>query len=146
MIPRVGQEVLVAFLDGDPDQPVIVGRVYNAVRTMPKEVTTPKHQTRSTWMSDTSDHEDNSYNEIRFEDEKSKEYVYVQAQRDMQKLVKRNETERTGQNRATVVGRSRTSIVAEVDATLVGVKYSLQMMDPPSQDGPQDPRISASPR
>jgi type VI secretion system secreted protein VgrG len=133
MIPRVGQEVLVSFFDGDPDQPVIVGRVHNAVRTLPKEATTPKHQTRSTWMSDTSDHADNSYNEIRFEDARAQEYVYVQAQRDMQKLVKRDETERTGENRALVVGKSRSSIVAGVDETLVGVKYSVQMMDPPSE-------------
>jgi type VI secretion system secreted protein VgrG len=131
-IPRVGQEVLVSFLDGDPDQPVIVGRVYNAVRPIPKEVTQPKHQTRSTWMSDTSDHTDNSYNEIRFEDEKTREYIYLQAQKDLQKLVKRDETERTGENRAELVGKNRSAIVAAIDATLVGVKHSVQIMEPPS--------------
>ena len=138
MIPRVGQEVLVSFFEGDPDQPVIVGRVYNAVRTMPKEALTPKYQTRSTWMSDTSDHVDASFNEIRYEDEKEKEFIYVQAQRDLQKLVKRNETERTGQNRATVIGGNRSTIVARIDATMVGTKYSLQMMEEPS---PSDLKI-----
>jgi type VI secretion system secreted protein VgrG len=131
MIPRIGQEVLVAFFEGDPDLPVVIGRAYNLVEPMPRELTMPDNMTRSTWMSDTSPHRDNSYNEIRYEDLEDKELIYVQAQRDLQKLVKRHETERTGQNRAAVVGRSRAAIVAEVDATLVGVKYSLQMMKPP---------------
>src|SRR6185369_15425234 len=67
------------------------------------------------------------------EDIQDQEFIYLQAQRDMQKLVKRHETERTGQNRAIVVGKSRAAIVAEVDAVMVGKKYSLQMMDKPSQ-------------
>lgn len=138
MIPRVGQEVLVAFYEGDPSLPVIVGRAYNTVEPLPGELATPKHMTRSAWRTDTSPHADDSYNEIRFEDEKDKEYVFLRAQRDLQKLVKHHETERTGQNRAALVGKDRRAIVAEVDATLAGVKYSLQMMDKPS---PSDLKI-----
>src|SRR5205823_5001514 len=117
-----------SFFEGDPDLPVVVGRTYNAVRPMPAESTDPKHQSRSTWMSDTTPHEDGHYSEIRFEDLQTKEYMFVRAERDLQKLVKRDETERTGENRAIVVGESRSAIVASIDATLVGVKYSLQMM------------------
>ncbi len=52
VIPRIGQEVLVGFLEGDPDQPVIVGRVFNATQRVPYKL--PDHKTRSTWKSDSS--------------------------------------------------------------------------------------------
>ena len=134
LIPRIGQEVLVSFLEGDPDQPVIIGRVYNAREAIPAELELPRYDTRSTWMSDTSKHEDNAFNEIRFEDANDKQFIFLQAQKDHQKLVKRNETERTSQNRAILVGKSRSAIIAAVDTTLVGEKYSLQMMKKPTPD------------
>jgi type VI secretion system secreted protein VgrG len=132
VLPRIGQEVLVAFLDGDPDHPLVVGRVHNAVQQTPKEQELPRYLTRTSWMSDTSPHEGASFNVIRFEDKKDEEVVFFQAQRDMQKLVKHDETERTGQNRATLVGASRFAVVAEADTTLVGHKYSLQAMVKPT--------------
>jgi type VI secretion system secreted protein VgrG len=131
MVPRVGQEVLVSYLDGDPDRPIIVGRKYNGTNLIASEQELPRYKTRSSWKSDTSPHEDNSYNELRFEDAIDDEFVYTQAQRDQQKLVKGNETERTGRNRATLVGGNRAVVVGAVDATLVGKKYSLQMIDSP---------------
>src|SRR4029450_2347722 len=48
-VPRVGQEVLIGFLAGDPDQPIVVGRVFNAVNQVPYKL--PEHKTRSTWKS-----------------------------------------------------------------------------------------------
>ena len=66
-IPRIGQEVLVSFLEGDPDRPVITGRVYNANQMPP--YTLPDYQTRSTFMSRSSKGGGASnYNELRFED------------------------------------------------------------------------------
>jgi type VI secretion system secreted protein VgrG len=132
MIPRVGQEVLVAYEDGDPDLPIIVGRAYDVTRPVPYAL--PEHETKSLWKTKTSPAKDNAYNELRFEDKAKDELVYIQAERDYQELVKQNETERTGESRATVVGKNRDSIVGKVDATLVGEKYSLQIMDKPREE------------
>jgi type VI secretion system secreted protein VgrG len=147
VIPRIGQEVLVAFFDGDPDQPVIVGRAYNASKTVP--YTLPDHKTRSTWKSDSTP-KSQGYSEIRFEDKKGDELVYVQAQRDLQKLVKHNETERTGKSHMIVVGVDRGSVVGASDTTLVGEKYSVQMIAPPKEEdlkvlAQQDPKIEPLP-
>jgi type VI secretion system secreted protein VgrG len=130
-IPRIGQEVIVGFFEGDPDLPVIIGRVYNNTTRVPYKL--PDHKTKSAWKSSSSPGGDGS-NEIMFEDAKGNELVYVQAQKDLQKLVKNNETERVGANRTIQVGGNRTAVVAENDATLVGQKHRLmisQAKDPP---------------
>jgi type VI secretion system secreted protein VgrG len=130
-IPRVGQEVWVAFFEGDPDQPVVVGRAYNA--TQPHAYPLPGHKTKSSWKSDSTPKAE-GFNEVRFEDLHGKELVYLQAQRDLQKLVKHDETERTGKNRFIVVGDSRRALVVNSDATMVGERWSLQMVKPPRED------------
>ncbi|MFO0761044.1 MAG: type VI secretion system tip protein TssI/VgrG [Byssovorax sp.] len=132
-IPRIGQEVLVGFLEGDPDQPVVVGRVYNQVEQVPYKL--PQHKTRSTWKSDSSIGS-GGFNEIMFEDLKGKELVYMQAQKNLRKLVKHNETitvghnrqklvlmnetETTGMNRTEVTGVDRTEITGVNRTTIVG--------------------------
>lgn len=127
MIPRIGQEVLVGFFEGDPDQPLVIGRVFNNTTRVPYKL--PDHKTKSTWKSDSSPNSD-GFNEIMFEDAKGKELVYMQAQRDLQKLVKNNETERTGVNRTIVVGANRSTIVGANDSTMVGVKHRLTIAQP----------------
>jgi type VI secretion system secreted protein VgrG len=91
-IPRIGQEVLVGFLDGDPDQPVVVGRVFNAIQQVPYKL--PENKTVSGWKTNSTP-EGGGYNEIKLEDKKSLELIYIQAQRNLDKLVKNDETERT---------------------------------------------------
>jgi type VI secretion system secreted protein VgrG len=130
-IPRVGQEVLVAFYDGDPDQPVVVGRSHNTTQPVPYPL--PAHKTKSTWKSDSTPRAD-GYNEIRYDDAQARELVYLQAQRNLQKLVKRNETERTGHNRFVVVGKNRHAVVAASHTTLVGERWQLQIVEPPSEE------------
>ncbi len=88
-LPRVGQEVLVSFLAGDPDQPIVTGRVFNAAQPVPYPL--PKHKTRSTWQSRSSLGGE-GFNEVMFEDLKKKELVYVQAEKNLRKLVKNDET------------------------------------------------------
>jgi type VI secretion system secreted protein VgrG len=100
VIPRVGQEVLVGFLEGDPDQPVIVGRVYNATQGMPYKL--PEHRTRSTWKSDSSPGS-GGFNEIMFEDLAGKELVWEQAQKNRRRLVKHDETITVGHDRQKLV-------------------------------------------
>jgi type VI secretion system secreted protein VgrG len=130
LVPRVGHEVLVGYLEGDPDQPVVVGRVYNNVNRVPHKL--PDHKTRSTWKSDSSPHT-GGFNEILYEDKKGEELFYVQAELDLSKLVKREEVERTYENRVVVVGKDRSAVVKSVDATLVGGAWTQQMIAPPSE-------------
>ncbi len=133
VIPRIGQEVLVGFLAGDPDQPIIVGRVFNAKEQVPYKL--PDHKTRSTWKSDSSIGS-GGFNEIMFEDLKARELIYIQAQKDLRKLVKNNETitvgknrqkfvlvnetETTGANRTEVTGANRTEITGVNRLTIIG--------------------------
>ncbi len=92
-LPRIGQEVVVSFLEGDPDRPLITGSVYNAEQTVPYGL--PAEQTKSTVKSNTSKG-GGGFNEIRFEDKKGSEEVFVQAEKDMNRVVKNNDTLKVG--------------------------------------------------
>lgn len=101
-IPRIGQEVLVSFLEGDPDRPVITGRVYNADQMPP--YTLPDNQTRSTFMSRSSKGGGSSnYNEMRFEDLKGQEQIFMNAEKDMDLRVENDSREFIGANRHLIV-------------------------------------------
>jgi type VI secretion system secreted protein VgrG len=88
-IPRIGHEVIVSFLDGDPDQPIITGRTYHATNTPPYAL--PEHKTRTTLKTQT--HKGEGSNELRFEDEADKEQIYVHAQKNLDLLTENNRTE-----------------------------------------------------
>jgi type VI secretion system secreted protein VgrG len=92
-IPRIGQEVVVSFLEGDPDRPLVTGSVYNAEQTVP--YTLPDDQTKSTIKSNVSKG-GGGYNELRFEDLKDSEEVYLQAEKDMNRVVKNNDSLKVG--------------------------------------------------
>ena len=105
-IPRIGQEVIVSFLEGDPDRPIITGRVYNATQTVPYEL--PANQTRSTFMTRSSKGGSAStYNELRFEDKTGKEQVFVRAQFDQDNYVTNDSREWIGNNRSLVVTKDQ---------------------------------------
>ncbi|WP_162541435.1 type VI secretion system Vgr family protein, partial [Aggregatibacter aphrophilus] len=78
MIPRIGHEVIVDFLEGDPDQPIITGRTYHSTTEPPYNL--PEHKTRMTIKSKT--HKGNGFNELRFEDEKDREEIFIHAEKD----------------------------------------------------------------
>jgi type VI secretion system secreted protein VgrG len=84
-IPRVGQEVIVDFLGGDPDRPVIVGRLYTNLQRVPYPL--PANKTRSGWRSSSSPG-GGGFNELMFEDARGSELVRLQAERDFSGLVK----------------------------------------------------------
>ena len=101
-IPRIGQEVLVSFLEGDPDRPIITGRVYNAEQMPP--YTLPDNQTRSTFMSRSSkDGGSSNYNELRFEDKKGSEQIFINAEKDMDLRVENDSREFVGNDRSLIV-------------------------------------------
>jgi type VI secretion system secreted protein VgrG len=109
-IPRVGQEVLVSFLEGDPDRPIITGRVYNADQMPPYAL--PKYQTRSTFMSRSSTGGcASNYNEVRFEDLKEKEQIFINAERDMDLRVEKDSREFIGANRHLIVTANQQELV-----------------------------------
>lgn len=116
MHPRIGQEVLLTFLDGDPDRPIVTGRVYNEVQKVP--YTLPAAATVSTWKSQSSP-VTGGFNEIKFEDKAGMELVYTQAERDLNKLVKRDEVERTRRNRLSTVEGTEDNVVKGERKTLI---------------------------
>jgi len=107
-IPRIGQEVIVDFLDGDPDQPIITGRVYNGDAMPPQDL--PANKVRSTLRSNT--HKGSGFNELTMDDTTGKEHFYMKSQYD--------KTEEIGNNRNTSVGVDSTEIIGNNDAQIVG--------------------------
>jgi type VI secretion system secreted protein VgrG len=116
-LPRVGQEVIVDFLGGDPDRPIIVGRVYTNLQKTPYGL--PGNKTQSGWKSYSSP-ATGGYNEIKFEDAAGQELVYTQAEKDMQKLVKNNET--------TLIGNDRQSQIVGQEAQQIGKDFLKQVL------------------
>jgi type VI secretion system secreted protein VgrG len=103
-IPRIGQEVIVEFLEGDPDQPIITGRVYNAQAKPPYDL--PGNKTMSTLKSNSSKG-GQGFNEIRFEDKKGDEQIFVHAEKNEDIRVKNDAKEWIGQDRHLIVKRDQ---------------------------------------
>jgi type VI secretion system secreted protein VgrG len=99
-LPRITQEVIVDFLEGDPDQPLITGRVYNGENPTPYKL--PDEKTKSTLKSDSSKGS-KGFNEIRFEDKKGEEQVFVHAEKNMDIRVKNDVYEWVGRNTHLIV-------------------------------------------
>ncbi|RFQ02289.1 type VI secretion system tip protein VgrG [Pseudomonas putida] len=99
-IPRIGQDVIIQYVNADPDQPMITGRTYCGDQLPPYDL--PEHKTRMTIKSQT--HKGDGFNELRFEDELGKEEVFIHAQRDQNNVVGNDETTRVGRNRIEQVG------------------------------------------
>jgi len=98
--PRIGQEVIVDFLNGDPDRPIIMGRVYNDDQPIPfKSHTQSGFRTRSTPKGNAA-----NFNEFRFEDDKGKEQVYLHAERNLDVEGEADETRNVGHDRTKTVG------------------------------------------
>ncbi len=109
-IPRIGQEVIVDFLEGDPDRPLITGRVYNAEETVPYSL--PDHQTVSTLKSRSSKGGASAnYNEIRFEDKKDSEQIFVNAEKDMDLRVENDSREYVKNDRHLIVHNNQHELV-----------------------------------
>jgi type VI secretion system secreted protein VgrG len=107
-LPRVGQEVIVDFLGGDPDRPVITGRVYTNLEKTPYPL--PENKTKSGWKSNSSPSY-GGYNEIMFEDRAGSELVHLRAQRNMTTQVNKDQLSSIGNNRSTSVGQNESKSV-----------------------------------
>lgn len=94
-IPRIGQEVIVEFLEGDPDRPIITGRVYNADEMPPYAL--PENQTQSGIKSRSIKGANaQNFNEIRFEDKAGSEHLYMHAEKDFERVVENNDSLKVG--------------------------------------------------
>jgi type VI secretion system secreted protein VgrG len=110
-VPRVGQEVVVTFLDGDPDRPLIVGSVYNPGHMPPFGL--PQNQTQSGIRThSTPGGGPGDSNEIRFEDAKGKEELYIHAQKDRTEVVENDARRTVGNDCRTEVGHDGFDLVA----------------------------------
>jgi len=113
-LPRIGQEVVVSFLDGDPDRPLVTGCVYNGDNPVP--YTLPDEQTKTTLKSNSSQG-GGGFNEIRFEDAKDSEQIFVQAQKDMLVKILHDRTETVDHDDTMTVKNDRKLTVSEGNAT-----------------------------
>jgi type VI secretion system secreted protein VgrG len=123
-LPRVGQEVIVAFLGGDPDRPIITGGLYNKDSIPPFDL--PANQTQSGIKSRSSKGGTASnFNEIRIEDKKGHEELHIQAEKDLSELVKHHQSLHVGANRSIVVGNDETNLVKNDRQLTVDVNDSV---------------------
>lgn len=99
-LPRIGQEVIVSFLNGNPDRPIITGALYNASTQPPYDL--PAHKTRTTFKSQSSPGAD-GYNELRMEDKKGNEQLFIHGQKDVDLYVKHDRMDSIDKDRHRIV-------------------------------------------
>jgi type VI secretion system secreted protein VgrG len=103
-IPRIGQEVIVEFLEGDPDRPIITGRVYNGIEKPPYDL--PANKNISTIKSE-STKGGGGFNEVKMDDTKGKELLYIQAEKDKEVRVKHDHVEWVGNESHTIIKKDQ---------------------------------------
>ena len=126
-IPRIGQDVIIQYVNGDPDQPMITGRTYCGNQLPPYDL--PDHKTRMTIKSQT--HKGDGFNELRFEDELGRQEVFIHAEKDQNNVVKHNETtfvgndrsERVDHNESISIGANKTETITLAKALTIGAGY-----------------------
>jgi type VI secretion system secreted protein VgrG len=115
-LPRIGQEVTVSYLEGDPDRPLITGAVYNSEQAVP--YTLPDEQTKSTVKTNSSKG-GGGFNEIRFEDKKDSEELYFHAQKDHNIVVEHDRTKKVLNNETNEIKQDRSTTIQEGNDTYV---------------------------
>ncbi|WP_268798944.1 type VI secretion system Vgr family protein [Pseudomonas huanghezhanensis] len=125
-IPRIGQEVIVSFLEGDPDRPIITGRVYNAEQAVPYDL--PANATQSGTKSRSSKGGTSAnFNEIRMEDKKGEEQLYIHAERNQDSVVEVDESHSVGHDRVKSIGHDETVTIGSHRVRVVRSDDTLQV-------------------
>ena len=136
-LPRIGDEVVVDFLEGNPDRPLITGRVYNGVNTAAVDAARRRRRCRGVRSRSSKKGGDDNFNELRFDDMKGSEYVWFQAEKDYHQWVKndarvtvkanrkqevvKNESFKVGENLEGTIGKNATlKIGADTHGTFGG--------------------------
>ena len=115
LLPRIGQEVVVSFLEGDPDRPLVTGAVYNAEQTVPYPL--PAQQTKSTLKSNSSKG-GGGFNELRMEDKKGSEELYFHAQKDQLIEVENDRTKKVKHNEKNTITNQRDTTIEKAHDNL----------------------------
>ena len=149
ILPRVGQEVMVAFLQGDPDKPIVSGWVFN--KSLMPIYDLPANKTRALWRTrsypggkstsypdtETLDTGSPGANELRFEDKAGQEEVFLHAEKDMNVRTRHDQTDHVGHDQDEKVGNNRTAKVGNDETTRIGRNQDLEVT------GNQTERIKA---
>ncbi|MBK8811992.1 MAG: type VI secretion system tip protein VgrG [Acidobacteria bacterium] len=132
-IPRIGQEVIVDFLEGDPDRPIITGRVYNGASMPPYEL--PANKAHSGLMSrSTPGGGSENFNGIRMDDGVGAEMMQIQAEKDEDILVKNDKSETVGNNETIEIGVDRSENVGNNESLTVGNDQQISIGNNRSED------------
>jgi type VI secretion system secreted protein VgrG len=126
IIPRIGLEVIVEFLEGDPDRPIVTGRVYNAEQMPPYSLPGNKTQTGMKSRSSPGGGAAN-FNEIRFEDKKGQEQLFIHAEKDQAIEVENDENHSVGNNEKITIGNDRTESVGNNETITIGSNRTEQV-------------------
>lgn len=124
MIPRIGHEVIVEFLEGNPDRPIIIGSVYNGEIKVPYDL--PGNKTISGYKSNSSKG-GGGYNELIFEDKKGEELVRGHAEKDLEFTIKNDETRDVGNDVTETIGNNMTVDVGSTVTFTAGTKIELKV-------------------
>ena len=123
-IPRIGHEVVVDFIEGDPDRPIITGSVYHGNNKPPYPL--PDEKTKSTLKSDSS-LGGGGYNEMRFEDKKGSEEIYIHGQKDETIVIENDKNQSVGHNETLSVGNNRTKSVGVNESETIGANKTIHV-------------------
>lgn len=123
--PRVGNEVVVGFYEGNPDQPTVVGRLHNVVT--PAVAALPGAQTRTMWSTSSTPAggAGDGHHELTFDDQVGRELVLVRSERDLETVVKRELREIAGLDQSIIVGRHHATTIVREDSSVVGQKHEV---------------------
>ena len=113
-------EVVVEFLDGDPDKPLVTGCVFNGQNAAPYDL--PGAKTKAVWRSNT--HQGQGFNEISFEDQSGRELVYLHAQKDHSTVIQNDEAHQIGRDRQKTVARDQSEQVGNDKTIAVGANHT----------------------